>query len=162
MTAPLPKEPFGCALSKGGEGAQPLHSSFPFPRREGARGWAAMGICCRTGQPLRREQSSVRFADSSFAKGAFWPVRSRAPSEYEACWSSPRPNAPFLKGGGSAQALTGDCRTPRRFGKHQRKNAAPSSPGGGFAVAVKAAISALRVRRAYSGFACARRRRTVS
>ena len=71
-TAPLPKEPFGCALSKGGEGAQPLHSSFPFPRREGARGWAAMGICCRTGQPLRREQSSVRFADSPFAKGAFW------------------------------------------------------------------------------------------
>ena len=39
-------------------------------------------------------------------------VRSRAPSEYGDRWSSPRPKAPFLKGGGGAQAPTGDCRIP--------------------------------------------------
>ncbi len=54
-------------------------------------------------------QSTACAVDSSFAKGAFWTVRARMPSEYEPRWNSPLPNAPFLKGGGSALALTGDC-----------------------------------------------------
>jgi len=36
-------------------------------------------------------------------------MRSRALFEYEKRWSSPPQNAPFTKGGGSAQALAGDC-----------------------------------------------------
>ena len=43
------------------------------------------------------------------SKGAFWLMRFQALSEYENRWSSPPPNAPFLKGGGSARALTKDC-----------------------------------------------------
>ena len=45
------------------------------------------------------------------SKGAFWSVRSRALPEYEKRRGKPPPNAPFTTGGGTAQAVTGDCLT---------------------------------------------------
>gem|GEM_PF-3940693 len=85
-----------------------------------------------------RNALKILLADSSFAKGAFWFVRSRAPSEYEKTSEFATPKCPlfergwqrasadgglpYYSGGASAdgglpyssgaQALTGDCRIP--------------------------------------------------
>ena len=45
-------------------------------------------------------------------------MRSRTLAEYAPRQSSPLPNAPFLKGGGTARAVTGDCRIRMRPAKH--------------------------------------------
>ena len=50
-----------------------------------------------------------------FAKGAFWGVRSPAAFECEKTLEFTAPKS-LLKGGGSAQALTGDCRIPAAAG----------------------------------------------
>ena len=96
----------------GGEGTQPLHFTFPFPRREGARGWAAMRL--RAERPSRcggnNPQSwltpcQLLCQRSLLVYALPCAIQIRNPLEL------PLPNSPFLKGGGTAQAVAGDCLT---------------------------------------------------
>ena len=96
----------GLPYSIGAEGAQPLRTFSP--SREGkGDGMGRHGSALPNGCTTAAGQSSVRFADSSFQKGAFWPVHLPAAFVYGKRWGSPLPKAPFLKGGGRSVAADG-------------------------------------------------------
>ena len=119
---PPPKAPF----LKGGGGAPAPTGDCRIPRRFGKHTLPAVypalaEVRTILSHGLRHDSPTVRNgrADKTILsplRGQLLCQRSRldvcfrAPSEYEARWSSPRPNAPFLKGGGGARAPTGDCR----------------------------------------------------
>ena len=102
----------GLPYSSGGEGAQPLRDIPPFPRRKGGEGDRPPWECvaervsrCGRNNP----QSASRTAP--LPKEPFGLCAPMRHPNTKKRWSSPLPNAPFTKGGGSAQALTGDCLT---------------------------------------------------